>query len=261
MDEPCNTQDFWALRWYGILYHQAVDSVRGQAKMWYRADVSYGVAQRNMLWGVLDMEVIGGGGQERMRQKADDQVLWGRSYFSPYGSANDPKNPNTQPVIWCLNVWADGASGVVPWQTVGGAGDLATGSNTGLFIPYQGGVAASVRVKAFRQGQQDVEYLTLLGDACGQPRYAVAAGMKKMVDLAGDILKTSESDAGTIQFKKADPTALWLLRTSVGEMLSAKHPPYKRCILPLTTPPSDMSRLPNIGYVEVAPQVPPARPE
>ena len=260
-DEPCNTQDFWALRWYGILYHQAVDPVRGKARMWYRADVSYGMAARNMLWGVMDVEVMGGARRGKVRVKADEQVLSGRSYFSPYGSANNPSGANAQPVIWCLNVWADGGTGVVPWQTIGGAGNLTTGSNTELFIPHRGGVFASVRVKAFRQGQQDVEYLTLLGDAYAQPHYAVSAGMRQMVDLAGEILKTSESDAGTIQFKKTDSVALWLLRTSIGEMISAKRPPYKRCVRPMPTPPSNMSRLPNLGYVAVGPKVQPARPE
>ncbi len=39
MDEPRDLQDFWALRWYGLLWHQAVDPVKGHAKMWVRTDV------------------------------------------------------------------------------------------------------------------------------------------------------------------------------------------------------------------------------
>ena len=31
-DEPMNTQDFWALRWYGLLWRSAVDQVEGDAK-------------------------------------------------------------------------------------------------------------------------------------------------------------------------------------------------------------------------------------
>ena len=260
-DEPSNTQDFWALRWYGILFHQAVAPVKGKARMWYRCDVSRTQFGRDMLWGVMDVEVLGGASAQKMRMKRDEQVLSGRSYFSPYGTANDPAGANTQAVVWCLKTWSEGAVGLIPWQTIGNAGNMSGGSPTGLFIPHAGGVAPSLRVKAFRRGQQDVEYLTLLGDVHEQPQYAVAAGAKDMVNVAGRILKTSEADAGTIRFDAADPGALWLLRASAGAMVSAKRPAYKRCVRPMPLPPKDLRRLPDIGYVRAAPKLPPSKPE
>jgi hypothetical protein len=260
-DEPVNTQDFWALRWYGILWQQAVQPVCGQAKMWYRGDVSYSQHGRELFWGVMDLECLGGADAQKLRMKRDEQVLWGPSWFTEYGSANDPAAANLQPVLWCLKAWADGSIGVLPWQTIGDKGNLAKGRATGLFIPYGRGLAASVRLKAFRRGQQDSEYLTLLAAAYDRPHYAVAGGLRQSVDLTGRVHKTSEADAGTLRFDKAGPAALWRLRAAAGKMVSAKRPPYRRCIRAMPSPPRDMRRLGDVGYVRVAPRLPPSRPE
>jgi len=261
LDEPANIQDFWALRWYGILYHMGVDPVRGGAKMWYRSDVSRSQFDRDMFWGVLDVEVTGGTTPEKVRMKQDEQHLWANSYATFYGSANDPKSPNLQPVVWCLSSWADGAVGVLPWQVIGKKESWDTGDPTCLFYPTEAAPAPSVRLKAFCRGQQDVEYLTLLGRVYGQPAFAVAAGMTKLVDLRGRIDKTGEADAGTIRFDKAEATSLWQLRVSVAEMVSARKPAYQRVLRPMPTPRTDMNRLPDLGYVTVAPKVPSSAPD
>ncbi len=260
-DEPVGTQDFWALRWYGILWRQAVDPVRGKAKMWYRTDISYSHFGRNLMWGMQDLVFFGGSNEQKVRQKHDEQVLYKPTYFAEYGSANDPGDPNIQPVVWCLKAWSRGATGVLPWQTIGSAGNMAKGTPVGLFIPNGGRIVASVRLKAFRRGQQDVEYMTLLGDAFGQPQFAVAGGLSRWIDLRGRVIKTSESDAGTIRFDKADPAALWAVRAAAGKMLSDRKPPYKRVVLDRPTPPSGLGNLPDIGYVTVAPKVPSSKPD
>ena len=261
LDEPANIQDFWALRWYGILYHLGVDPVRGRARMWYRCDVSRTQFDRDMLWGVLDMEVMGGVTPQKVRMKQDEQRLWARSYSTFYGSANDPKSSNLQPVVWCLSAWADGAVGVLPWQVIGKKESWDKGEATCLFYPTETAPVPSVRLKAFCRGQQDVEYLTLLGRVCGQPAFAVAAGMQKLVDLRGRIDKTGEADAGTIRFDKAEAISLWQLRVSVAESVSAKKPAYQRVLQPMPTPQTDMNRLPGLGYVTVAPKVPSSAPD
>ena len=261
-DEPVNTQDFWALRWYGVLWHEATAPVRGKAKMWYRADVSRSHCDRDLFRGVMDMEVLGGSTAQKVRMKRDERVLWGPSYFTEYGSANDPAAANLQPVLWSLKAWSHGAVGVLPWQTIGGSANLAKGSKTGLFIPAGDRIVPSVRLKAFRRGQQDVEYLTLLGVALGLPRHVIAGrgGLQGRIDLAGQLHKTSEADAGTLRFGGADPISLWKLRVDVATMISARRPPYRRCIHPMPSPPRDMANLPDLGYVRIAPKLPPSRP-
>jgi hypothetical protein len=262
-DEPANTQDFWALRWYGLLFHQGADPVRGQAKFWLRADVSRTEYARNLFWGVLDIEVMGGTGTEKVRMKHDEMSLWGRSHYTEYGCANDPADPNTQPVVWSLLSWTRGSVGVLPWQTIGEKGCWEKGQPTCLFYPpdSEHPLSPSVRLKAFTRGQQDIEYLTLLGKVCNQALESVAGGVRQVVNLSGKVHKTSESDAGTIRFEKADPISLWALRTRVGAMVSAKAPAYAREVRPMPTPARDLANLPDVGYVTVAPPVPAVGPE
>jgi hypothetical protein len=260
-DEPVNTQDFWALRWYGLLWHQAVDPVRGDARTWYRCDISRTEFGRNILWDVMDVVYFGGSDEQKVREKHDEQVLSVPTYFCEYGGANDPGTSNIAPVTWCLLAWTRGAIGVLPWQTIGTQGAWSRGESTCLFYPAQGGPAASIRLKAFRRGQQDVEYLTLLGDVYNQPQYAVAGGLKQAIDLTGRVIKRSEEDAGIIRFERVDPTSLWQTRYRVGKMVSAKKPEYKRAIVTHPSPAIDLSKLPDIGYVKVAPKVEPAKPE
>ena len=87
--------------------------------MWYRGDISYSQFGRNILWGIMDIEYLGGNNTQKTRMKHDEQRLFGESYFAEYGSANKIDEPNTQPALWCLSAWAKGAFGVLPWQTIG----------------------------------------------------------------------------------------------------------------------------------------------
>ena len=263
-DEPRETQDFWALRWYGILFHQAVDPVKGDVKAWYRCDISRSDYGRNMMWDMMDVVYFGGDNEQKARQKHDEQNLSVPTYFCEYGGANDPGSSNIAPVTWCILAWSRGAIGVLPWQTIGEkASDWNNGEPTCVFYPPKddSGPVASVRLKAFRQGQQDVEYLTLLGDAYNAPRYAVTNGMKQVINLSGRVIKTSEEDAGIINFDNVDATSLWKMRYAVGKMISAKKPAYKRALVEHPSPQLDMGNLPDIGYVKVAPKVEPARPD
>jgi hypothetical protein len=151
---------------------------------------------------------------------------------------------------------------VLPWQTIGENQRVwSKGESTCVFYPAPGGPVASIRLKAFCRGQQDVEYLTLLGDAYKQPQFAVAGGLKQTIDLSGRVIKRSEEDAGIIKFDKVDPTSLWQMRYRVGKMVSAKKPEYKRAIVNHASPAIDLSKLPDIGYVKVAPKVEPAKPD
>lgn len=186
-------------------------------------------------------------------------------YFTEYGSGNAPRDPNSQPLIWCLKAWGHGAVGILPWQTIGAERNFTDMSRSAkgeqaLFLPHDGKIIPSVRLKSFRRGQQDVEYLTLLGDVYDQPHFAIANGTAAVIDLSGKLRKRFETDAGTMYFDKANPTALWHLRVRVGEMVSAKKPPYKRVVRPMPTPNTSVNNVPDIGYVRVAPDLPSSKP-
>jgi len=260
-DEPVNTQDFWALRWYGILWHSAVDPVKGKTKMWYRGDISYSQFGRNILWGIMDEEYLGSNNSQKTRMKHDEQILWGKSHFFEYGSANKIESPNTQPALWCLLAWSRGAMGVLPWQTIGNKKSWKKAEQTALFYSHPDGPMPSVRLKAFTRGQQDVEYLTLLGDSIKMPRYAVAGWLRGVLNLEGSVYRASASAAGTMQFEDVNTTDLWKLRCRVGTMLSKKAPKYKRSLVDWETPSWDIKKLPDIGYVRVSPKVERYKPD
>jgi hypothetical protein len=260
-DEPVNTQDFWALRWYGIRWQRAVNPFKDRVHLWFRGDISYYEFARNMLWGVMDVTYIGGNNPQKMRMHRDEQILFGKSYFAEYGSANPIEAPNLQPVLWCLSAWSKGAMGVLPWQTIGSKDCWKKGEQTALFYPHPTGPKPSLRLKAFRHGQQMVEYLTLLQTELGIERWVMADWLKKQLNLTGSVEKRSEQDAGTIIFKDATIAELWRLRYRIGSFLSQKSPPYKRALVQWESPKWEPERLPDIGYVSDAPGVESQKPD
>ncbi len=59
LDEPAHFQDFWALRWFGGLYHEGLAGTSPAVKIMFRCDISRPQWQRDLLDGVLDYTVVG----------------------------------------------------------------------------------------------------------------------------------------------------------------------------------------------------------
>ena len=217
-DEPANTQDFWALRCYGLAFQRGVAPVRGRVKMAFRCDISRPQWQRDLLDGVLDVNVVGGDGARYARMVMDRKDRYGEIVYQ-YGSTNHVAHDNLQAVRWCLRAWAFGADGVLPWQTIGTERSWQEGDPLCLFYPPRAGSTGplpSVRLLAYRRGQQDVEYLTILAALLDVPRHAAAAAVRRA--LAAD------DEAGDDVFATADPIALWRLRTRVGAIIDRRRP-------------------------------------
>jgi len=260
-DEPVNTQDFWALRWYGLLWRQAVDPVRGEAKMWYRCDISHGDFGRDLLWGVMDLEYIGGNRPQKTRMKHDEQVRWPESRFSEYGSANSIAASNTFVPAWCLSAWARGAMGVLPWQTIGGRGSWKSADTNALFYPDENGPFPSIRLKAFRRGQQDVEYLTMFKALNNVPVHLLDDWL---MQASGSRIGSKTVYSSTEEQRAAadiSPQLLWQLRIRLGEALSMEAPLYKRSYVSWDSSSRALEEVPSLGYVKVSPPVEAVRPE
>jgi hypothetical protein len=138
--------------------------------------------------------------------------------------------------------------GVLPWQTVGRGDSWVEADTLALFYPGRSGrlPVPSIRLKAFRRGQQDVEYLTLLALATGQPRWAIAQRVREALKLSGTRGSSglaAVEDAGVIRYGNLRPQDFWTLRVRIGEALSALHPAPKRQLVDFRTPPRDPSRL------------------
>jgi len=256
-DEPTNTQDFWALRWYGQAFHEGVDPNRGDARLVFRCDISRPQWQREILDGVVDVDIIGGEFRQYNRMIMDRKARLGDIMFN-YGSSNPVGSSNIQPVVWSLDTWTLGGDGVEPWQTIGNAkswqGDK---SDEAIFYPGEAiglkGPIPSVRLKAYTRGEQDVEYLVLLCRALKQPRWAVADAVRQAFNLGGSVHQKDANDAGLVSYDKMDVQSLWELRMRIGAMLDAAKPLACQELVDFKIPVRNPKTLPDLGYVTVAP--------
>lgn len=256
LDEPVNTQDFWALRWYGRAFHEAVSPIRGKVKLAFRCDISRPQWQRDLLDGLLDVNVVSGALYRYHRAVTENSNRWQQLTYM-YGGTNPIGTPNAQSTAWCIDAWCMGIDGVIPWQTVGTNESWMRGDTVSLFYPGRSvglkGAVPSTRLKAYRRGQQDVEYLTILTQTLDLPRWVIGQQVKAFLGLKPTIHKTGEQDAGRVGYDTIDPIRLWELRTRVGAMLHSAKPPTKRRWVELRTPARDTASIPDLGYVTVGP--------
>jgi len=242
LDEPAHFQDFWALRWFGGLYHEGLAGTPPAVQMMFRCDISRPQWQRDLLDGVLDYAVVGRALRPYQRLVMDRKKAFGQVVLE-YGSTNPIERSNMQPAAWCVDAWTLGCDGVLPWQTVGRPESWKHADTLSLF--YRGAPAGrkqpvpSIRLKAYRRGQQDVEYLTLLAQVTGQPRWAVQQRVRRQLNLAGTWESTGFTggeDAGRVQFDQLKPQDLWALRMQVGRAVSAAKPAARRRLVEFHVP-------------------------
>ena len=222
LDEPSNTQDFWALRRFGIEFWKGVGAAPG-ARVVYRADISRPQWQRDLLDGVVNVEVVSGSLRtyhesvmQRARRHSDLIYM--------YGSANAIGTPNIINAAWCVEAWALGANGVVPWQTLGNDKSWQKADELSLFYPTAEGLVPSLRLKTFRAGQQLVEYLTMFTALSSESRESVAAAVMKEPGLHATTVKKNDDDAGKSAFGPEAHRSLTTLRMRLGQWLDAKAP-------------------------------------
>ncbi len=240
LDEPASFQDFTALRFFASQLRQALDDAKLATKsnnaretqnvspktrpILFRADISRPQWSRDSLDGLLDVNVVGGDVFRRYNRR----VLERRDRFGglvyAYGTTAAPELNGWQPVAWALDAWSLGADGIVPWQTIGNDESWKKGDELSLFYPATkesgGKVVASIRLKAYRRGQQDVEYLTALCNATGRPRWDVAQALRKRLTLEARSTFRNAEDAGTQDYPDFSPDEWERLRREIGAFLS-----------------------------------------
>ncbi len=247
-DEPVNTQDFWALRWYAGAFHEGVTPVRGRVKTAFRADISRPQWQRNLLDGLLDVNVVGGSFYRYSRMVLDRKKRFGEITYL-YGSSNPIEASNVQPAAWCIDAWTLGLDGVIPWQTIGNPQSWSNADINALFYPGgrlgQSTPVPSVRLKAYRRGQQDVEYMTILAEVLKQPRWVVGQHVRTTLGIESQFDQADDQDAGLVTFDNVDPVSLWRLRAQIGATLDKLQPPAIRKWIELRNPARVPAQNPN----------------
>ena len=228
LDEPANWQDYWALRWFGLAFHEGIDQVPDRrTRLAFRCDISRPEWQREVFDGLLDVNIVGGGAFARYNRRVIDRKRRNGELVIPYGSANAVKDSNVQPAAWCWWSWCHGGDGVLPWQTIGREDSWKKDDRLSLFYP--GGAVGrrapvpSIRLKAFRRGQQDAELLAMARRALGVTRaqmgQAVWAAMEAEARRVNTGFQGGE-DAGEIRFDRLASENLHRIREGLLDIVA-----------------------------------------
>jgi hypothetical protein len=143
--------------------------------------------------------------------------------FWHYGTGNDIRRSNLSGEAWGVKVWLTGGDGFLPWNSI--SGDTALDRPTPTAILYPGmrfgldAPLASLRLKAFRRSQQDVEYLALLAARTGWERAQTAAAVAALLNLAPRTQPSSAEDAGRTVFGSLASEPFARLRAGIAAAL------------------------------------------
>jgi len=79
-----------------------------------------------------------------------------------------------------------------------------------------------MRLKAYRDAQQLIEYLNLLQEQRGWTQDQMQRFVNQYVDLNAQVNKTNEADAGTSAYGRLSASGLETLRMAAAKLLEAK---------------------------------------
>jgi hypothetical protein len=220
LDEPVSPDDHLALRYFAARTKEAMRDVKG-VTVKFRADLSRPQCRRDTLDGLLDLDVVAGSYRQY------PELVFGRGEdVWIYGGLPAPGGSGQTGVAWAIQSFLEGADGFLPWQTVGTSGAWTTPEDTALLLPPQKGMErrahATLRLKSLRRGQQDVEILRLLLAKLKASREEVRTGVAEALGLRASFIKTSEADAGRLDYGSLDPDRFEVLRRAVLAALEAR---------------------------------------
>jgi len=226
LDEPSSFWDYRALKFYGELTDRG-RSVSPEVHIDYRIDISRPEFCRGQLDQRDDLWIVSSWAFQHYRRLVTDRMERDGLKAWVYGTSNHVHETNRNIQAWALDVWQDGATGIVPWQTVNKSGSaLREADQLGLFIfdkdpSGETVIRHSIRLKAYREAQQLIEYLNLLQQRKGWSRDQMRRFVNQYVNLNGQVSKTSEEDAGTTSYGRLSAVNLETLRLAAAQLLKA----------------------------------------
>ena len=210
LDEPNHRDDVRANSFLAYLTKRNLDKYP-DVPILLRTDISRVEWIRDLMAGQIDLNCISKRFFDKNRYLQDDRYRFGKEYWN-YASTNHPRDTNVSMRAWCWRVWLNGGDGLLPWNAVRGAAAWDRAEPLTVFYPGtkfgKNEPFGSLRLKAYRRGQQDIEYLMLLAQQRGWDRDAVTVAMGKALDLSGTVDATSEEDAGTVGFRNVKDAQL-----------------------------------------------------
>jgi len=222
LDEPAYADDFLALGFFGRLCREAIGDRR--TPFVFRGDISRPQFQRDSLDGLLDVNVCGNYAAYRPmvdgRRERFGEVLW------TYGSLCAVDASAMELAVRALWLYGHTVDGFVPWLTLGGVKAWTEPTETIAFYPgtpvgVQGSVP-SLRLKACRRGEQDIEYAWLLAQKQGLDRRQVGALVLDTLDPAVDT-KALDSHGARFETPRVPGTRLERFRAALAAALSRER--------------------------------------
>jgi hypothetical protein len=224
LDEPSSFWDYRALQFYGGLTDQG-HAGNQNLKIQYRVDISRPEYCRGQLDGRSDLWVVATSAFQKYRRLITDRIERDRLRVWIYGTSNHVHETNRNIQAWAVDSWQHGAEGIVPWQTVNKTGSALTEADQlGLFIfdtapSGETSIRHSMRLKAYRDAQQLIEYLTLLKKHQNWTQSQMQDFIRHYVKVDALVEKANDDDAGTTTFSQLSAMDLEALRTATIEVL------------------------------------------
>ncbi len=202
-DEPYHWQDWLALQFFDRLWNKGKFYNNVLNNFIARADISRPQWQDDILKGIVDKVYYGGFNNaafiHRCKIIADNTGI----SIHAYGTAGRCDLKNIKTFLKVLNAWLNGADGFLPWQTIGTSAslDMQEGcEGNALFVPgtrFGLDVVGDLRLKAFRDAEQFIEYLVLLKNQLNLTRPQIRDGIKNFL-----MLKPGNNDIQNLQIRQ-----------------------------------------------------------
>jgi hypothetical protein len=243
LDEPVKYRDWAALNHFARLFRDAIPNQAPYDPAWhrqrlldplagmapdrptfvFRADVSRPEWQGSASDGLMTLMVANNGQFSRPRTMAGLARRLPAILYA-YGSCNKPERSDWESVAWCVNAFAHGCEGVVPWQSLAGADALRKPDPNGLIVDAgkHGHAVASLRVHALREGAQVCELLRLLQIRRGWSRDHVRLLVVRELGLAAEFAQQFNDEAAALSFAGADASGFLRFRRGLLALLDAK---------------------------------------
>ena len=245
LDEPANFQDYWALRYFARAFHEGINQAdrcdaapRASASLahgWSSAPTSPGrnggATASTACWTTTSSAARCGAIRGWSSTASGP---WARSCWSTARPTRSRARTSSRSAgAWIPGRWGPTASSPGRRSATPSRGSGPTSWRSSIRAaagePRECGPRPipSIRLKAYRRGQQDVEYLTLWSQLHNEPRWAVGQQVRAALKLAGTRQGTGFTggeDAGRIDYGRLRPRDVWALRVAIGEALSQAHP-------------------------------------